>query len=528
MIAIFKKEKNFLTLLFLFSFVIRALVFFCYLSKENRFWQADSATYHQLATSIAAGKGVANANGDPAFYRVPGYPVFLAVHYALFGQEKTIALWFQVLIASLLPILIFFLSLALFPKMLVLARVASLYSAVHLGLVLYAGFFMTETLFLFFFLLFMLFFLPVNHLFFCSSPENGSLPPEKNWMNRIAGSLFLPRPACTGASFLELYEKMYGDDVENMYTMTRADKKLFECRQHVFQRLAWAGFFLGVASMVRPVGHYLLPLSMLMIFLSHDYWREKCAKSLLFIMAWIVPVSFWLLRNYMLVGQIFLHSLPGGHFLYFSAARVVAHEQHISYERAREVVHKKVRKREHAFKKEYHRVPNEYEHCAMQEKLAIGYFKHYPLTSLKLWLTDMFRTKFSLYSAELLYLESGRPEFDYFAPGRSWFSMIKRYLFPATNKLWLRAVIFVEIMSMLFMLLGFVLFVLSGFFRRRVSMICITSRVLPFMAFFIVISLAGGYARMRLPIEPFIILFAWHFWLYFFGIIKSHISHEQH
>lgn len=528
MIAIIKKEKRFLTILFMFSLLMRALVFGCYLSKENRFWQVDSATYHCVATSITNGQGISKTDGSPVFYRVPGYPLFVAAVYSLFGHEKTAPLWIQIFIASLLPLLIFLLSLVLFPKFLLLARIASLYSAVHLGLVLYAGFFMTETLFLFFFLLFMLFFMPVCHLFFCKSPETGWLPREKMLLNQYPGNLYLPNPVCTSTPFIELYEKMYGDDVQQMLIITSTDKQIFKDRQQGFQYLVWAGLFLGCASLVRPVGHYLLPLAVLLILFSHDYWREKCAKSLFFIIAWLVPVSFWLVRNYMLVGYLFFHSLPGGHFLYFSAARVIAQEKNISYEQACQVIHKKVHKREHAFKKEHHRLPNEFEHCVMQEKLAVSYFKQYPLTALKLWLTDIFRTTFSLYSAELLYLESGRPEFDYFSSGRSLCSMIKRYLFPATDKLWLRVVIFADIVSMLFMWLGCLLFFLAAFAKRRISLLCVTGRVVLFMKFFMIIALAGGYARMRLPIEPLIMLFAWHFWLYFFGAIKSHFSHEQH
>ena len=159
------KQKYFLVGLFLFSFLIRALVFQCYLSKQKNYWQVDSNTYHHIAVSLAGGQGI-SVHDQPNFYRLPGYSVFLALYYKLFGVDTKNVLWLQVFLASFIPLLIFFLSLVLFPSCLVLAKIASFYSAIHLGLVLYSGFFMTESLFLIFLLLFSILFFASNHLFF--------------------------------------------------------------------------------------------------------------------------------------------------------------------------------------------------------------------------------------------------------------------------------------------------------------------------------------------------------------------------
>jgi hypothetical protein len=49
-------------------------------------------------------------------------------------------------------------------------------------------------------------------------------------------------------------------------------------------------------------------------------------------------------------------------------------------------------------------------------------------------------------------------------------------------------------------------------------------QAIPIMILFIVLALAGGYARMRLPIEPLLIIFSLSGWGYFFAYIKK-ISH---
>jgi hypothetical protein len=41
---------------------------------------------------------------------------------------------------------------------------------------------------------------------------------------------------------------------------------------------------------------------------------------------------------------------------------------------------------------------------------------------------------------------------------------------------------------------------------------CSILRMLPFMALFMIIALSGGYARMRLPIEPFLLICSLYGW----------------
>ncbi|MFA5306970.1 MAG: hypothetical protein WC365_05995, partial [Candidatus Babeliales bacterium] len=56
---------------------------------------------------------------------------------------------------------------------------------------------------------------------------------------------------------------------------------------------------------------------------------------------------------------------------------------------------------------------------------------------------------------------------------------------------------------------------LFGFFRGLLNVlsakcsradVCSWIRMMPFIALFVIIALSGGYARMRLPIEPFLLM----------------------
>lgn len=457
------QNKFFLFLLFVGSFLVRAGVFYSYLSQNNRYWQVDSKTYDLVAQSIVQGNGISQTDGSPHFYRLPGYSIFLAICYYFFGYDHQKALWIQIFLASSIPLLIFFLALVLFPAQLLIAKSAAVYSLFHLGLVLYSSFFMTESLFLFFFLFFLIFFLSVWEPFF-------------------------------------IYKE--------------AIKKNF------FRFFTAAGFFLGIASLIRPVGHYLVVFSLLLILLSNDRLRSKCTSATVFFVGWLIPVSGWLIRNFILTGYLFFHTLPGGHFLYLSAARVAMHAYDVSYQKAREFLHEQVECNMNDEEVRKGRPLHEIERCQVHEQLAIRYFKMRPLITLKNWLTDIVRATFSLYSAELLYLENERQEVDYFARDRNFWSMLDRYLFPRTSSIMLRIIVYGEIFCFFFMLLGCVLFLFQAVVdvikKRNFKNIRVVFKTLPFITLFIVIALAGGYARMRLPIEPLLIILAcasWGSWI---------------
>lgn len=502
-------RKRFLIFLFLFSLLIRSLVFHFYLSKNENFWQVDSTTYHQVANCIASGCGISYKENKPCFYRLPGYPLFLSIFY--YFQRvcpakpwRSGALWFQIFLASLIPILIFFLSLSLFPTNLLLAKLSSIYSAVHLGFVLYSGFFMSESLFLFFFLLFAIFF----------------------FNNNVAGISTPVLPACPAKPWRS------GEHVEG-----------FNRTGSFFL----SGLFLGLASLVRPVGQYFIILSIALIFLplvlSFDKLRmlgvskdKKIRSSFLLFLGWVIPVSFWLIRNYMLLGHIFFHTLPGGHFLYLSASRVAMHEQNCTYWQARQNLQEESTSLIKVKEQELKRPLNEIEHCKVLEGLAVKYFIKHPGLAVKNWFTDMMRTTLSLYSAELIYLYNDRKEIDYFNKKRTTWDMFRRYLFPDVDSKLIKVILFFEVLFFFFVLLGFAsgvikvlflffvyLFGLKKLTQEQFNGISVWLKASCFVGLFILLSLSGGYARMRLPAEPFLIILAFSFWLDF---VKKYIKKD--
>ena len=109
-----------LTVLCLAAFIVRALVFGLYIQPHGYYKQADSNDYHYCAFSMALGRGMVRPDSQlPIFWRTPGYPLFLNWFYRFYNVTKvmfeanqraeTAALWVQLILCSLTPLLIFFL-----------------------------------------------------------------------------------------------------------------------------------------------------------------------------------------------------------------------------------------------------------------------------------------------------------------------------------------------------------------------------------------------------------------------------------
>jgi len=488
-----KRHKVFLTILFIASLLVRLLFFYAFLHNNPLQLSFDSGHYHDVACALSNGNGFTNADGSAHCYRLPGYPVFLALLYACGDTNVTLALLVQIVLASLIPILIFLLSLLVFPQATTIAFLASAVSAVHVGFVTFAGLVMSETLFAFFFLLFLIFFL---------------------------------------------------------YAMR-------DCSWRV---MAGAGLMLGCASLIRPVGVWIVVLSILFIFLckclgshpsirfatqitqgergvrnpfvvsvlrdpvpseSRDEGRVKCIEPYerrskfvaagMLCATWLLVVSMWLARNWFIAGGLFLHTLPGPHFLNHGASRVVMTAQHISYQQAQRQIYAEYEAllaHERAVK---HRALHEYERSAIAEHYAIGIMFSHPLQTMQLCCINMVKTVLSLYSSELLCIDSGGqlPPYD---TQRSWKSMLMRFLWPSVHNRMIAWVIYVELLMHFFIMMG-VLGWLVHTLRRRKKVTPTLWYLWCVSAVLIGLSCVCGYARLRLPIEPFFIMLAVSFWM---------------
>lgn len=285
--------------------------------------------------------------------------------------------------------------------------------------------------------------------------------------------------------------------------------------QRYFLFLA-AGLLLGTVSLIRPVSIplFLVAFLVMLIYEWKDF-RSLFKRSVLFTLGWIVVVGWWLVRNFLLTGYVFFHTLSGPHFLNHSIAQMIMIKNNIPYEQAKDVAYKSLNALFADVEKSKQRPLLEIERVAVIEKLLLKTMLANPIIAMRHIGENIFKTGFALYSSELLFIDS-HGKLPPYSNERTLKDRLCRFILPHVNNRYIVWVIWFEIIVFLLMLLGF-----CGFCVKSV-LCCYQWQLLMssflFMAFFIAITFSCGYARLRLPIEPFLIIYATSFWINLFGI----------
>lgn len=456
-----KNNKAFLITIFFVSLVFRLLIFHFFLTPNNNYmWGVDSQQYHEVAVNFAKSAGYCNASGQPDFLRVPGYPFFLSIFYKLFGINTYIPMITQIIFSSFLPILIFLLSLIFFPQQILIARIAALVATFQIGLAIYSGLFMTESIFILFFILFSIFY----------------------------------------------FKNFYIPSYFNVFI---------------------SGILLGLISLIRPVGQYFVIICFLLLFIFiSGRLISKLKYSITFLFGWLIIIIPLLIRNFILLGHLFFHTLPGGHFLQLQTTQIIMQEKNCNYKNAFNFINEEAKKRVEKKENEFNRKLNEIEVCKIKEKLAFEYVLKHPVCALKITANEIFKTLFGKYTEYLCSVFGhSLKDAEYFDTKRTASQKIKRYLMPDVNNDWVKFFSLYEILMFALILVGFIIFIFNfviKFFSKGFTQefpIIFTSLI--FIGLFAFLSCASGYARFRIPIEPFLIILASNFWSKFLTLKKG-------
>lgn len=276
--------------------------------------------------------------------------------------------------------------------------------------------------------------------------------------------------------------------------------------------LVGSGLNLGIASLIRPSGPLLLMAAIILLLLCLRPYRYAIKAALIFCGSWLAVVGMWLARNFLLTGSLFLHTLSGPHLLNHGAARVVMMAHRCSYQEAQGIVTASLEQRIHEQTVHKQRPLYEWERCPITEKFALQTLLSYPWQTMHLCVNNVAKTLLSLYSSELLFIDSGGQLPAYTSqPDVS--DMFMRFLCPRLHDIRIVWIIYFEIFMHLFILLG-----LFGFFVIMLRYHWIPDRIvlylLMFACLFILPTCICGFARLRLPIEPIFIMLSVRFWLF--------------
>lgn len=452
------------------AFVIRFFVFATYLSQEERYCQADSMDYHNCACCITHGFGMTFPNGKPIFWRTPGYPAYISLFYSPHHKsagftdhyaEHYKAIIIQIVMCALLPYFVYTLSFILTGSYLVSALTAGV-SIFHPGFILASGYLLTDALAQLFFVLFMC-------CFFASFSLFGE-----------------PRPYAYSSSLL----------------------------------LCAAALLLAMYTWMRPMGQFIAFFSLFLLLFSKNKWRSKLKEGTLFMLLFLAALSPWFFRNYKLTGNVFFCPLFGLYLNVFNAPKILSRitpltlkeaHQKLTYEAA-QLTRKEIESYKQLGKKQI--VCGEL--ICLQTALPL--ILRHPLYFLYDWMTEVIKTTFDLYASQLVSLEHNCFKWDplvEFLPEK-----IQDCLYKKELPWFLRFIAFLEFAFSLWIWVGILAGIWAFFIQAwwcKTS--CLYQQALWIKTLFLigalVIQTGGfGYARLRLPIEPLIIMLGIYYWFF--------------
>ena len=143
--TLLNKQTGFIVALFLLALLVRVL-FFAFHFHGSIPRAGDQGTYIGLAKNLLAGEGF-NLGGSPHARRLPAYPIFLALHYRVFGPSNYPVVVSQFLLSSLVVVVTFLITQEIVGQR--AAYWAALIAVMHVNLLIWTPFILTETLSLF-------------------------------------------------------------------------------------------------------------------------------------------------------------------------------------------------------------------------------------------------------------------------------------------------------------------------------------------------------------------------------------------
>ncbi|HEV2600733.1 MAG TPA: hypothetical protein VGT41_00410 [Candidatus Babeliales bacterium] len=465
-------------LIFIIAFLVRAGTFQFFIQHQERYRQPDSMDYHICALGISLGTGMHRVDTkEPIFWRTPGYPAYLASFYTLYGIRSTAfnkndhaqkaALWLQLFLCSFIPFIIFLLAYVLTQSQKI-SVIAAWIAVLHPGMILASCFLLTEGLAMLLFYLFLLFFYR-------------SFSPSNNW------SLYI----------------------------------------------VFAAITLGCMTWLRPMGEFVAIISSaLLLCIGQTIWRQKIKNAILFLSIFFIAISGWYIRNYNLTGQLFFCPLSGPYLNAFIAPKILrdlhgtplAHCIKSTHEQAVLAVEQE------------EKTSIDSRHVIVKERIcnsiAWPIIIAHPFSAAYHWIKEVLKTTFDLYSYQLAAIAANRFQRD----------PIEEFLFTKTAAClyaqpmppWMRIVAWIElcyaVLIWIGLIIGLLIVITHSFLQKKKVSFDLKNaqelwiKTIPLIGGILFMTGGFGYARLRLPVEPLLIILSLQTWHWLF----SYISHARH
>lgn len=462
-----RPTKTQFLLLFLAAFAVRGVVFESFIRPAQRYHQPDSGDYHVCSVLLAYFKTFVRVDtGEPVFWRTPGYAAYLYPFYKLFpstdakfethAQAHRWAIRFQILISSVIPWLLYLLAFELTGSTLI-GWLLALMSVVHLGFVLASTYLLTDALASIFFYLFLI----------CLA---------KTWLH--AGQL--------------------------------------QHNTRWYWLMVGAAATLGIYTWMRPNGEfYAIVAALVMLCMPSLSWWDRIKKPLLFILVFFASLSPWYIRNYQHTGHFFFCPMAGVYLNSFCVPKILRRLTTNTFTECANMAHGTVaqltqQKAQQAKEAGDTRVVSGY---LIAKEVAYPIIKGYPLYFLQDWIAEVWKTVFDLFSHQLVAIVQNCYQWD---PPEEFLSKKLQTVLLGPIPLWIKLLGWLELLLYIIMWIGvvrgfaqFVYRPLLAWWRHGTPLPASTIVWLVCLVLFwgFVIQTGGfGYARLRIPVEPLVII----------------------
>jgi len=276
----------------------------------------DTVDAHRFSDSGCAGYLFLKSDS----YRTPGYPLFLAAVYRLFGIRPYVAILCQILLSLFTLLLVYKISFLLFKEQ-GAARLAALLFALDIHTAYVSNLLLTDTLFTFFFVLFLYFFLRAFN------------PPAEG----------------LGA----------GNNPEKL------------------SRVVLSAVFLGLACLTRPIVYYYLfvPLGAL-LFLPQASRIFRIKTAFWAVVVFYLIACSWSYRNYEKYGHFQISTIQGHSLLMSNIVLLDSKISNLSRDSSAANFQRQ------ADRMGFRDAPDVFVQSAIYEKVALGYIKLHKMAYL--------------------------------------------------------------------------------------------------------------------------------------------------
>ncbi len=231
-------------------------------------------------------------------------------------------------------------------------------------------------------------------------------------------------------------------------------------------------------------------------------------------------ISPWYIRNYQLTGRWFFCPMFGTYLNSFCAPRIVSSVNNVELLQAWKELGYVAEMRYRELKPMYQRIgmhlPKEYV-CG---EIAWPIFLGHPWLACYDWMREVFKTTFDLYSSQLVAFVQGCFFYDPLIEYLS--EKIQECLYKTPMPLLMRFVVYLELIYALLLwtglFAGFWIYMLMPCIRRfkvksgLKEQFGLWISIIPMIAAVVFMTGGFGYARLRLPIEPLMIILSLTFW----------------